>query len=128
MQPLAASHGQEEQPMYPSGRWEGFWVQQHWGRQPMTPFTLRFADGEVTGDGKDVVGRFTFSGTYDQATGAVRMVKHYIGKHQVLYVGLPDGEGSIQGTWSIGPLCTGPFLLRPAVSKPRRDDPIEEIG
>jgi hypothetical protein len=114
--------------MYPSGRWDGFWVQEYYGRQAMTPFTLKFAEGRVTGQGKDMVGRFTFSGLYDEATGTVRMVKQYIGKHQVLYVGQPDGEGSIQGTWSIGEYCKGPFLLRPMMQKPRGDEPIQEIG
>lgn len=118
--------------MYPSGRWDGFWVQEYVGRQAMTPFTLRFADGQVTGDGRDVVGPFTFSGTYDE-TGAVRLVKQYFTaegreRHQVLYVGRPDGEGSITGTWSIGPDYTGPFLLRPRVPKPTGDEPIHEIG
>jgi hypothetical protein len=114
--------------MYPSGRWEGFWVQAQWGRQPMTPFVLHFADGQITGSGKDVIGRFTFAGTYDEATGEVRMAKQYVGRHRVLYVGRPDGEGSIQGTWSIGPDWTGPFLLRPSVAKPAGDAPIEEVG
>jgi hypothetical protein len=114
--------------MYPSGRWDGFWVQEMWGRQAMTPFTLRFADGQITGDGRDVVGRFTFSGEYNEATGEVRMVKHYVGKHRVLYVGRPDGEGSIQGTWSTGEHNNGPFLLRPAIPKPSGDEPIQEIG
>src|SRR5947207_1821814 len=99
--------------MYPSGRWDGFWVQEQWGRQAMTSFTLRFADGSVNGEGRDMVGPFNFSGTYDEATGQVVMVKQYLGKHQVLYVGQPDGEGSIQGTWSIGRHDTGSFLLRP---------------
>lgn len=114
--------------MYPSGRWDGFWVQQYYGRQAMTPFTLHFTEGRVTGQGKDMVGRFTFSGIYDEATGTVRIVKQYVGKHQVLYVGQPDGEGSIQGTWSIGPDQKGPFLLRPMTQKPRGDEPIQEIG
>ena len=114
--------------MYPSGRWDGFWVQEQWGRQAMTPFILQFADGQVTGSGKDVIGRFTFAGTYDETTGAVRMVKQYIGRHRVLYVGQPDGEGSISGTWSIGPDWTGPFLLRPIVGKPTGDEPIQSIG
>lgn len=114
--------------MYPSGRWDGFWVQEHVGRQAMTPFTLRFADGQVTGDGRDLVGRFTFAGAYDEATGEVRMVKQYLGKHRVLYVGRSDGEGSIHGTWSIGADYTGPFLLRPRVAKPRGDEPIHDIG
>jgi hypothetical protein len=114
--------------MYPSGRWEGFWVQEFYGRQPMTPFTLEFANGTVTGRGQDVIGRFTFSGTYDETDGTVRLVKQYVGKHRVLYVGRPDGEGSIQGTWSLGSGWTGPFLLRPAVVKPTGQEPIQEIG
>ena len=88
--------------MYPSGRWDGFWVQSHCGRQAMSAFALRFAD-------------------------AVRLVKQYIGKHQVLYVGQPDGEGSIAGTWYlVGD--SGPFLMRPVVAKPSGDEPIQEIG
>jgi hypothetical protein len=114
--------------MYPSGRWDGFWVQELWGRQAMTPFALTFAAGTVTGSGRDVVGRFTFSGEYNETTGEVRLVKQYIGKHAVLYIGRPDGEGSIQGTWSIGKYTTGPFLLRPALQKPTGEEPIEEIG
>lgn len=119
--------------MYPSGRWDGFWVQEHLGRQAMTPFTLAFAAGRVTGEGRDVVGRFTFSGTYDETSGAVRLVKQYFTaeghrRHQVLYTGRPDGEGSITGTWSIGSLMSGPFLLRPRVTKPTGDEPIHEIG
>jgi hypothetical protein len=114
--------------MYPSGRWEGFWVQERLGRQPMTPFLLHFAEGRITGEGRDVVGRFAVRGEYDEATGAVRLVKQYLGKHRVLYVGHPDGEGSIQGTWSIGDFQSGPFLLRPPVQRPRGDEPIQEIG
>jgi hypothetical protein len=114
--------------VYPSGRWDGFWVQEFFGRQPMTPFTLNFDGGRVSGQGKDMVGRFSFFGEYDEATGAVRMVKQYAGKHQVLYVGQPDGEGSIQGTWWIDEHQRGPFLLRPRVEKPRGDEPIQEIG
>jgi hypothetical protein len=114
--------------MYPSGRWDGFWVQAGWGRQAMTPFTLRFADGRVLGSGRDVIGLFSFSGEYDEATGRVRLVKQYIGRHRVLYVGQPDGEGSIQGTWFIGEDQTGPFLLRPVIERPTGDEPIQEIG
>lgn len=114
--------------MYPSGRWDGFWFQEGWGRQSMTAFTLRFAGGRVSGGGRDVIGPFTFSGEYDAATGRVRLVKQYVGRHRVLYVGQPDGEGSIAGTWSMGEYHSGPFLLRPAASRPRGDEPIEEIG
>ncbi|MBA4064003.1 MAG: hypothetical protein C0501_09880 [Isosphaera sp.] len=114
--------------MYPSGKWEGFWVQEHVGRGPMTEFTLHFAGGRVRGDGKDMVGRFTFEGTYDEETGAVRMVKQYRGAHQVLYEGRPDGEGSIQGTWTIWPYDSGPFVLRPALPRPTGTEPVQEIS
>jgi hypothetical protein len=114
--------------MYPSGRWNGFWMHRVVGRGPMSPLTLRFTNGTVCGEGHDVVGRFTFSGEYDESTGAVRMVKQYVGKHAVLYVGQPDGEGSIQGTWYIGNLDSGSFLLRPVIEKLASDEPIQEIG
>ena len=77
----------------------------------------------VAGGTIPAAGRFILMGT---ATSP--LVKQYLGKHQVLYVGRPDGEGSILGTWSIGEHCTGPFLLRPVVAKPRGDEPIQEIG
>lgn len=117
--------------MYPSGVWRGFWQQEFWGRQPMEAFTLHFRAGEVTGSGVDVVGRFLFTGDYDTKTGAIRLVKQYLGKHQVLYVGHPDGEGCIGGTWTVsegGLTTTGPFLLKPELPRPRGDEPIQEIG
>jgi hypothetical protein len=113
--------------MYPSGRWEGFWVQEYYGRQTMREFLLGFSSGNITGRGSDVIGRFNISGAYDIQTGHVLMVKQYIGKHMVRYVGDPDGEGCIQGTWSIGPDWSGPFLLRPVVPKASGNEPIAEI-
>lgn len=117
--------------MYPSGKWEGFWVQEYYGRQPMREFELRFADGNVTGGGVDMVGRFTFSGAYDVTTGRVLLVKQYVGKHAVQYAGDPDGEGCIAGTWVIemrGVRLTGSFLLRPVLRKPTGEEPIQDIG
>jgi hypothetical protein len=92
----------------------------------MRQFTLTFADGKITGRGHDVVGRFTYAGEYDETTGRVVMNKTYP-THQVIYVGQPDGEGCIQGTWTIEGCDTGPFLLRPVVRRPRGDEPIQEI-
>jgi hypothetical protein len=94
----------------------------------MREFVLTFRDGEITGSGSDVVGRFTYAGVYDVTTGRVLMVKQYTGRHAVKYVGDPDGEGCITGTWSIGESWTGSFLLRPVVRRPRGDEPIREIG
>jgi hypothetical protein len=98
--------------MYPSGPWRGFWEQTVFGKQPMRQLTLRFQGGRIDGDGVDVIGRFTFTGSYDDA-GSVAMVKQYAGLHQVLYRGAYDGEGSILGRWSIGEYWSGPFALAP---------------
>jgi hypothetical protein len=113
--------------MFPSGVWRGFWVQEHFGRQEMEAFELYFRDGEVTGHGRDVIGRFVFHGEYDEKTGHVRMVKQYLGKHQVHYDGRPDGEGSILGKWSIDETWNGPFRLHPDIPRPTGDEPIYEI-
>jgi hypothetical protein len=96
--------------MFPSGRWRGFWEQTYWGRQPMHDLVLRFADGRIAGEGNDIIGRFTFAGEYDQ-TGSVMLVKQYLGRHQVLYRGSYDGEGTIfgechrAGGWRSGSRC-----------------------
>jgi hypothetical protein len=111
--------------MYPSGSWRGYWEQPLWGRQPMRDLTLRFAEGVVEGEGRDVIGRFTFRGNYDDR-GAVRMVKQYLGRHAVLYQGIYDGEGTIFGQWSIGEL-RGPFALSPAGVRGDPEAPIEEL-
>lgn len=120
--------------MYPSGVWRGFWHQDGYGRQAMEAFELHFRNGNVSGQGHDVIGLFLFSGEWEQNTGHVRLVKQYIGKHQVLYVGEPDGEGNITGKWTItlklgerDYVTTGPFLLTPDLPRPKGDEPIYEI-
>jgi hypothetical protein len=78
----------------------------------MRELVLHFGDGLVDGSGMDIVGRFSFQGHYDHA-GNVVLVKQYVGRHQVLYTGRYDGEGTIFGEWSIGQTWRGPFALRP---------------
>ena len=90
--------------------WRGFWEQPALGRQPMHDVVLRFSDEAIEGGGHDIVGRFTFAGQIG-AGGAVTMIKQYIGRHEVLYQGQYDGEGTIHGRWSIGPHESGPFVL-----------------
>ena len=90
--------------------WQGYWEQKLWGRQVMHNVVLRFNHGAIRGEGVDCVGRFTFDGTHD-AHGFVVMVKQYLGKHQVLYRGQFDGEGTIFGRWSIWPFDSGEFVL-----------------
>lgn len=117
--------------MFPSGPWKGFWQQVGHGRQPMEQFELHFdPQGTVSGRGTDVGGLFTFRGGYDPVSGEVHLIKQYVGKHAVEYVGRGNGEGQIIGTWSFpgmpliqGYTC-GPFSLHPVV---RGDEPIQEI-
>jgi hypothetical protein len=113
--------------MFPSGSWRGYWEQLGWGRQPMHNLVLRFRGGAVQGEGTDCVGRFTFRGEYDDQ-GTVTLVKQYVGRHQVLYQGTHDGEGTIFGRWSIGELWSGPFALRAADFHVPADTPIAVIA
>lgn len=112
--------------MYPSGLWRGFWEQQFYGRQFMEDFTLRFADGIVSGGGKDIIGLFVVKGEYTD--GQINFVKQYVGRHKVIYTGQYDGEGSIHGTWVIPGDTKGPFSLSPSPYQSKPDDPIQEIG
>jgi hypothetical protein len=112
--------------MYPSGPWRGYWEQATFGRQPMSDLTLRFADGVVEGEGRDLVGRFTFRGSYDER-GNVTLIKQYAGRHQVHYQGNYDGEGVIFGTWSIGEPWSGPFALTPARGKAVSESTIRSL-
>lgn len=114
--------------MYPSGTWRGYWDQSIYGRQPMGPLVLRFHAGRIEGEGRDIIGPFTFAGEYDEH-GAVRMVKQYHGRlnHQVFYHGTYDGEGTIFGEWRIPPIWSGSFALSPVAGKPPADAPIEDL-
>ena len=113
--------------MYPSGRWRGHWEHPVLGRQPMRDLVLNFGDGRVEGHGVDVVGLFTFRGTFDHA-GSVTLIKQYIGRHQVLYRGRYDGEGTILGRWSILEVSSGPFALSPEKFTVESDAPILTIS
>ena len=71
--------------------------------------------GGVLGSGNDCVGSFTITGT---VSAEVRLVKRYVRRHSLLYVGTNSGEG-IFGTWQVpgAPailgLTSGRFALFP---------------
>lgn len=113
--------------MYPSGRWRGYWEQAYVGRHTMRDLVLNFSGGMVSGQGHDMVGPFVFSGSYDES-GGVALIKQYIGQHQVAYPGRYDGEGTIYGTWNIGPICSGPFALFPDRQEDLAEAPILEVA
>ena len=112
--------------MTASGRWQGYWEQVVWGRQTMHDLELQFAGGEVRGRGRDIIGLFTFAGTYNER-GEVALTKQYIGRHRVQYTGQYDGEGTIFGRWSIGSEWSGPFALTPIRGAVSSDAPIVDL-
>ena len=61
---------------------------------------LTFANGNMTGEGNDDVGRFLIKGRYDAPTKECHWTKTYVGAHDVFYRGFREGKG-IWGTWEI---------------------------
>ena len=108
--------------MYPSGHWVGHWDQNGLGRQAMHDLTLEFNDRHLTGSGRDCVGEFSMNGEI-QADMRVQIVKKYVHRHSVVYVGEHDGEGLIFGTWALFG-DHGTFAMRPRrrLPKERRTD------
>ena len=66
----------------------------------MSDLQLGFDGGKISGSGWDIIGPFKFSGECGPS-GAVALVKQYLGQHAVLYEGWYDGEGTISGQWII---------------------------
>src|SRR5437870_4923160 len=91
--------------------------------------SLRLGEDEGSGfmgGGRDVIGSFVIKGEYQEST--LTFVKQYLGKHQVIYSGQYDGEGTIHGRWHIVGNGSGPFALSPVPPKVSQDAPIQEIG
>ena len=61
---------------------------------------LAFANGSMTGDGNDDIGRFLIKGRYDPGKLECYWTKSYVGAHDVFYRGFREGKG-IWGTWEI---------------------------
>ena len=105
------------------GVWHGFWEQEDWGRQPMEAFELHFRGGAATGRGRTWSGRSPSAANTTTRPARFALVKQYLGKHQVLYVGRPDGEGCILGKWTVtgsfdghgSMVTTGPFRVTPGL-------------
>ena len=73
---------------------------------------LTFADGLLTGDGTDDLGRFLIRGHYDVTSRECSWTKTYPGSHDVSYRGFRENRG-IWGTWEIPPLNKGGFHIWP---------------
>lgn len=105
---------------------EGWWEQVFHGRQPMEGLSLSVDDGQVVGEGADVIGPFTMDG-HSSADGRVSILKRYAGRHSVRYEGQHDGEGRMWGIWSL-PGSSGRWMI--AFRRERRSDPddVRQIG
>jgi len=73
---------------------------------------LTFANGNLSGDGMDDVGRFLIRGRYDAASRECYWTKRYLGAHDVFYRGFREGKG-IWGTWEITIHLHGGFHIWP---------------
>src|SRR5438876_11756365 len=85
----------ETDPRFPSGPWTGFFLQTrapHPGRHKME-LRLKFRAGTLTGEGRDLVGKFVIRGRYNTADGKCHWSKRYLGKHDVIYQCYNEGTG-----------------------------------
>jgi hypothetical protein len=97
--------------LFPSGPWTGFYNYQP-GDRHRTDLDLTFANGLMSGDGTDEVGRFLIKGHYDATTRECYWTKSYVGAHDVFYRGFREGKG-IWGTWEITIMDHGGFHIWP---------------
>lgn len=88
----------------------GWWEQDFMGRQWMENLTISIEDDCFAGAGVDIVGEFTLSGRFCKEQ--VAIIKQYLGKHVVEYLGTTDGEGTMSGVWQIGGLVGGKWSIR----------------
>jgi hypothetical protein len=90
----------ETDPRFPSGPWVGFFLQKAIPGKHQMELRLNFAQGAITGEGRDWVGMFILRGKYDLGNGSCYWNKQYVGKHSVFYRGYNEGKG-IYGVWEI---------------------------
>jgi hypothetical protein len=117
----------ETDPRFPSGPWVGFFLQNYHpaGKHTME-LRLTFANGAMTGEGRDWVGPFHVTGRYTLDDGKCHWHKRYVGKHDVFYQGYNEGKG-IWGTWEIGKRARGGFHIWPeAMGDPTNDHLVAE--
>jgi hypothetical protein len=89
------------------GRWVGCFAQPSMAFRPRwMELSVKLApsadDGgrHLTGDGRDVVGRFLLSGSADPVSSEVRFEKRYVGAHPVRYAGSVT-DGVLRGVWTL---------------------------
>ena len=84
--------------------------------------SLTFANGSISGEGIDAIGRFNIKGRYDTENRECYWTKTYLGAHDVFYRGFREGKG-IWGTWETGPHWHGGFHIWP-----RQEGDLEQVA
>jgi hypothetical protein len=120
--------------LFPSGPWVGFYNYRPGDRHRMD-LNLTFANGSMTGDGNDDVGRFIIKGRYQTDTRECHWTKSYVGAHDVFYRGFREGKG-IWGTWGISVFDHGGFHIWPRAADEgeqqteivQQTEPVDAIG
>jgi len=96
---------------------------------------LTFANGSMTGDGNDDIGRFLIKGRYQTDTRECHWTKSYVGAHDVFYRGFREGKG-IWGTWELNIFGHGGFHIWPQAAGEgeqqteiaQQTEPVDAIG
>ncbi len=73
---------------------------------------LTFREGKMRGEGRDIIGEFLISGSYERDSGNCWWSKRYLGRHDVSYQGYNEGRG-IWGVWEITTTFKGGFHIWP---------------
>ena len=107
---MRRSRREEKSPLLPSGEWEGFYIYQPGGNKHRMALRLHFYRGKASGGGRDDIGRFTWTGTYDLKTMRCNFLKSYA-THAYDYRGSIDDNG-IFGSWH-GYFMQGGFHIWP---------------
>src|SRR5436190_7732800 len=109
--------------LFASGPWLGFYnYQLTRPKRHRMDLRLTFANGSMSGDGIDDIGRFLIKGRYDAENRECYWTKSYVGGHDVFYRGFREGKG-IWGTWEIGPRWHGGFHIWP-----KHEGELEEVA
>jgi hypothetical protein len=117
--------GLETDPRFPSGPWTGYFLQPLMPGRHRMELALTFRKGQLTGEGRDWVGKFIVRGRYSLEDGKCRWTKRYLGKHDVHYQGFNEGKG-IWGVWEIPPVRGGFHIWPEGMPDPSQPQLSEE--
>jgi hypothetical protein len=118
---------------FPSGRWIGFFLDKRQPGKHQMELLLSFHQGDLTGEGRDRVGKFLVRGRYEVADGKCYWHKRYLDRHDVFYQGYAEEKG-IWGTWELHPkevygVVKGGFHIWPeGLGDPTRPTLSEQAG